>query len=218
MFVLVFSMAAMAQTYAIGSIQGEDTISFSTDVTVGIDKYARVWLVENKLFQSDGKANLLGRPGLYTSDEWQVIKLAKEYFADKNLEEPFWKEEAWEIDENRQGGTLFRVESNCDANVNVEFAWNGTPLNSELVLWVFRHRPNDYPPVNNGVGDQSLISTKTGPFDIDFAHNYEGQHEKGREYKIGGGLFIDFISQQEAADYTGVITITVSAAADEPAL
>lgn len=78
LLVFVLSMGAMAKDYDIGPLTGDNQISFSTEVRVGIDEYARVWLVENKLFQSDNKANLLGRPGLYTSDEWQVIGLAKE--------------------------------------------------------------------------------------------------------------------------------------------
>ncbi len=228
LLVLVLSMGAMAQglVYDIGSLENGD-LEIDVEFSVTIDKYARVWLTENKLF----KNALLGRPGLYTSDEDQVIDLAEEYFATK-LATTYWPQanEDWmgklEPDEanvgyDRKGGALFRVESNCDTNVNVELAWNNG-MESELVLWVFRHQDvtpySDYPPVNSTT-QASLISTKN-PTPINFEHVYGNQRDKMAgsaieykysEYKIGGAVFIDYIGQQAAATYSGTITITVSA-------
>ena len=223
MLVLIFSMGAMAQIldHGIGSLAGEDELEVTTDVTVTIDEYARVWITSNRLFQSaDDKDNLLGRPGLYTSNKWQVRQYAETYFKTK-IDAEYWPEvnEGWIGDEgyDQDGGAYFNVETNCDANVNVAFAWNeGQEMDSELVLWVFRHDEPNWPLVNTNTdraGRGALVSTK-GPDNFNFSHNYVEQHEEGREYKIGGGLFIDFISQQRADTYEGVITITVSAAAD----
>jgi len=86
LLVMVLSAGALAADpekpvngyYDIGSLQDEDdNIGFEFPFTVTIEKYARVWLVENKLFKNP----LMGAAGLYTSDEWQVIRDAQAYFA-----------------------------------------------------------------------------------------------------------------------------------------
>lgn len=225
MLVLVLSMGAMAQTipYDIGTLEDDGDLEIEFGFTVDIGKFARVWLQENLLFQNQ----LLGQAGLYTSDENQVIALAKDYFAAK-FNPTYWPEIGGDgypwlgEDDNdegydRQGGALFRIESNCDTLVDVDFEWaiEEKTLSSEMVLWVFRHENTQthpkFPPVN-GAGADSMISTGiNGTRSIQFKHDYEGQHEFGREYKIGGALFIDFISQQQADTYEGVITITVAA-------
>lgn len=223
MLVLVLSMGAFAKDYDLGPLTNGNELKVDTDVKVTIDEYARVWITSNKLFQSDDtqeKANILGRPGLYTSNKWQVRQVAVDYFK-KNRDDfadsdYFWQEveEAWVGEEDgydQQGGAYFNVESNCNTKVNVSFAWNEeSDMESELVLWVFRHDEPNWPPVNGDDADASLLST----FDstqMEFDHDYVEQHEDGRQYKIGGALFIDFISQQLAKTYEGVITITVAA-------
>lgn len=233
MVVLVFSMGVFAQVkdYDIGSLKSGADIDIGVEFAVTIDEYARAWVVENKLFDN----SLLGKPGLYTSDENQVIELANNYFASK-LTGFYWKDVRWmgantPMDEeagqdegyDTKGGALFRIESNCDATVNVELEMDDG-LESELVLWVFRHQNMapypKFPPVVDGNADASRISTKSiAP--IKFSHLYANQREKlageaieykYSEYKIGGALFIDYIGQQEAAEYKGTVTITVSAA------
>ncbi len=240
LLVMVLSAGALAADpekpvkgyYDIGSLQDEDdNIGFEFPFTVTIDKYARVWLVENKLFKNP----LMGAAGLYTSDEWQVIRDAQAYFAAK-LGETYWPgrevdwvgkgdkdSEAPEFD--RDGGALFRVESNCDAIVEVAFDWGENPLTSELVLWVYRHQDVapyiGWPPVNGDVA-LSRISSEDRDDEriVSFEHLFENQlpAKQGEdtkymfsEYKIGGAVFIDYIAQQLADTYDGLITITVSA-------
>ena len=225
MLVLVFSMGAMAKSiaYDLGPLTEGNKLEVKTNVTVAIDEYARVWITSNQLFQSDNtqeKGNLLGRPGLYTSNKWQVRQVAVDYFKANRpnfaSSEYFWAdvEEEWVEDAvgyDQNGGAYFRIESNCDTEVNVAFDWNdGSDMASELVLWVFRHDETNWPPVNVAE-DESYLSTQEGTGQMKFHHDYLGQHEDGKEYKIGGALFIDFISQQLAQTYEGVVTITVAA-------
>ena len=225
MLVFVLSIGAMAQIidYDLGPLTNNQKLEAKTDLTITIDEYARVWITSNKLFQSDetqGKANILGRPGLYTSNKWQVRAVAVDYFKTQREKfassDYFWPEaeEEWVGEEDgydKKGGAYFNVESNCDTEVNVAFAWDeGSDMASELVLWVFRHDEPNWPPVNDGDADASLLSTR-GTSQMKFDHDYVGPHENGKEYKIGGALFIDYISQQLATTYEGVITITVAA-------
>lgn len=57
--------------------RGPQNDSASVPFTINILPYAEVKLDDNKLFHGD----ILGRVGLYTSDEWQVLANAKTHFA-----------------------------------------------------------------------------------------------------------------------------------------
>jgi len=213
--VLILSVGAMAAPNdvapgldpGIGSIKGDKSISAQADVTVKIDEYARVWFEQNKLFQK----SLLGRPGLYVSNMDTVYEHAEAYFRDRGkLESFYWPEadEDWVSKEEGHavGSAYFRVESNCDATVTVAFDWyENEGMESDLVLFVYNGDSGR--AVNNGWYDSFATVDET----LEFLHRFESK-EFGKAYKIGGAVFIDYISQQRAGEYKGFITITVSAA------
>ena len=199
-FVLVLSLGAISLA---AEKSGSLPLSGETGVSIKILEYARIWFNDQYLF-----GTLLGEPGLYTSDEWQVIENAEEYFKGKGWQAP----EEWH-GYNRSGGTLFNIESNCNANVDVSFAWDNEEqtLNSELVFFVYNHKkdqPTDYTPVKGNAANSMLFPEGEA---LTFEHKYVND-PKGVQYKIGGAIFIDYISQQMAGEYKGTITVTVASA------
>lgn len=201
LIVVVFTMGAMAGEVNKGSLGGTNKLEAEVPVNLTIEKYAKVSIYSNRLFEDA----LRGQPGLYTSNKHQVQAFANDYFAARG--------KIWDFTyQDTKGGTLFRVESNSDVTVSVDFAWDepGKQLNSEMILVLWRHdREINYPLVHENDRDASMYSTTNTNLKrpVTFTHEYAAAE---LEYKIGGAIFIDYISQQQAGDYPGTITVTLS--------
>lgn len=201
--VLVFAMGAMAGEGPEGPLGDNQNLDVEVPVEVTIGKYARVWVNSNRLFEDV----LQGKPGLYTSNKHQVQAVAAEYFEEQGKT---WGEDS--VFKDTKGGTLFRIESNSDVDVSVDFNWDdqNIKLNSEMILVLWRHNKGDnYPLVHENERDQSMYSTTNVNLNrpVTFIHEYAAEE---LEYKIGGAIFIDYISQQQAGEYPGTITVTLT--------
>lgn len=163
------------------------------DVGINILPYAEILVNEgdNKLFA----APILSRVGLYTSNEWQVINDAKVHFGLPSDHEAIF--------EDHNGGAIFTIESNYEFNIDVEVS-GFDELVSQWVFFVYNHDGRPWPPVNGNAQLSKLTPTITK---LTFQHPF-GEHE----YKIGGALWIDKISEQRADTYFGTITLTVAGA------
>ena len=179
--------------------RGPQNDSASVSFTINILPYAEVKLDENKLFRGD----ILGRVGLYTSDEWQVLANAKTHFADIVGRE-ITDDDV--IFEDRNGGALFSVESNYDFNIKVTLDEMDANLLSPYVFFVYEHW-GSYNPVIDKDAQKSKL-TQPGD-EVEFVHRFV--QNASSQYKIGGGLWISQISEQQANEYSGLITITIGA-------
>lgn len=198
LMVLVVTVGVLASEE--GKISGDSSISTDLPVVVSVGQYAKVSVPENlnKLFQDE----LIGEVGLYTSDKYNVQGEARKYFEKRN--------KTWEKEYNdTNGGAVFRIESNCDVKVSVNFDWDTeAKLNSEMILGIWHH-VDGYPLVK-ATFEESMISTTNQEFKrpVTFLHQYKPNSEY--EYKIGGAILIESISQQKADSYSGTITVTLS--------
>ena len=191
--VLVFAAGAFAQSIVETEYGTKVNQQQTLDVGIKILPYAEILVNEgdNKLFA----APILSRVGLYTSNEWQVINDAKVHFGLPSDHEA--------ILEDHNGGAIFTIESNYEFNIDVEVS-GFDDLVSQWVFFVYNHDGRPWPPVKD---DAQLSKLTPAITKLTFQHPF-GEHE----YKIGGALWIDKISEQRADTYFGTITLTVAGA------
>lgn len=186
--VLVLGLAAVTSAEGMGSLEGDNTISATLDVSANIGKYASI-SAEGLNF-----GVLEGKVAVYTASPADT----ESDFVEKVLDK-FGATAADLVRRAEDGRGSLKVEANCDVKISLAFSGNDW-LNSKTLFAITKDNQAKAWAAKNIALDQLPAY-----FSLQFAQ------DTVHEFKVDGAIYIERISQQSAGDYSGTLTVTVEA-------
>ncbi len=186
--VLVLGLAAVTSAEGMGSLEGDNTISATLDVSANIGKYASI-SAEGLNF-----GVLEGKVAVYTASPADT----ESDFVEKVLDK-FGATAADLVRRAEDGRGSLKVEANCDVKISLAFSGNDW-LNSKTLFAITKDNQAKAWAAKNIALDQLPAY-----FSLQFAQ------DTVHEFKVDGAIYIEGISQQLAGDYSGTLTVTVEA-------
>ncbi|WP_461366759.1 hypothetical protein [Candidatus Darwinibacter acetoxidans] len=186
--VLVLGLAAVTSAEGMGSLEGDNTISATLDVSANIGKYASI-SAEGLNF-----GVLEGKVAVYTASPADT----ESDFVEKVLDK-FGATAADLVRRAEDGRGSLKVEANCDVKISLEFSGNNW-LDSKTLFAITKDNQAKAWAASNIALDQLPAY-----FSLQFAQ------DTVHEFKVDGAIYIERISQQSAGDYSGTLTVTVEA-------
>lgn len=186
--VLVLGLAAVTSAEGMGSLEGDNTISATLDVSANIGKYASI-SAEGLNF-----GVLEGKVAVYTASPADT----ESDFVEKVLDK-FGATAADLVRRAEDGRGSLSVEANCDVKISLAFSGNDW-LNSKTLFAITKDNQAKAWAAKNIALDQLPAY-----FSLQFAQ------DTVHEFKVDGAIYIERISQQLAGDYSGTLTVTVEA-------
>lgn len=186
--VLVLGLAAVTSAEGMGSLEGDNTISATLDVSANIGKYASI-SAEGLNF-----GVLEGKVAVYTASPADT----ESDFVEKVLDK-FGATAADLVRRAEDGRGSLSVEANCDVKISLAFSGNDW-LNSKTLFAITKDNQAKAWAAKNIALDQLPAY-----FSLQFAQ------DTVHEFKVDGAIYIERISQQSAGDYSGTLTVTVEA-------
>ena len=186
--VLVLGLAAVTSAEGMGSLEGDNTISATLDVSANIGKFASI-SAEGLNF-----GVLEGKVAVYTASPADT----ESDFVEKVLDK-FGATAADLVRRAEDGRGSLKVEANCDVKISLAFSGNDW-LNSKTLFAITKDNQAKAWAAKNIALDQLPAY-----FSLQFAQ------DTVHEFKVDGAIYIEGISQQLAGDYSGTLTVTVEA-------
>ena len=178
--VLVLGLAAVTSAEGKGSLEGDNTISATLDVSANIGKYASI-SAEGLNF-----GVLEGKVAVYTASPADT----ESDFVEKVLDK-FGAAGAEVVRSAEDGRGSLKVEANCDVKISLEFSGNNW-LDSKTLFAITKDNQAKAWAASNIALDQPPAY-----FSLQFAQ------DTVHEFKVDGAIYIEGISQQLAGDYSG---------------